>query len=414
MPSIRAKVYDGNNFILDLPFKRQLRSLPNGSRGIVFRGKVYQVFEDKIDIKTQSFNLDECKELNASKEINEKNIIDNIFFDQKTYNPIFYFNGLSEDLDSFLFALDADGIQYLQAATCNDLALNNKKYDFFIKFSKENLDEKKLLLDDLINLFKKSSSSPFIGSIQRKIINLLNSDIEETKIQDSINRILLDSPKFILDKLFYLMLINSFSNKNNEINKKYIFENEKLISEIKKKDEEIETFNELLNKKITDYNKDKKIGEQILYIQELEDMIDDLIKKNDQLRLEVKSVVSTNLKKKFLNFISETIQTTMPRLRLIYSSELTIFEKFENVNIIFEVLKNLNDKVKIKFKKIHTIDNWFEVDDHISTGREKRGRVYFASLKNNLLAIMVDYKINDKDQIKKIKKLGNIDLSVIN
>ena len=100
----------------------------------------------------------------------------------------------------------------------------------------------------------------------------------------------------------------------------------------------------------------------------------------------------------------------MPRLRLIQKSELVIFEKFTNIVPLFKLLKKINDKQKINFKKIRTSNSWFEVNDHISTGEEKKGRIYYSPLKSNLVAVVVDYKYNDKDQFLKFEKIINLNL----
>ncbi len=103
----------------------------------------------------------------------------------------------------------------------------------------------------------------------------------------------------------------------------------------------------------------------------------------------------------------------MPRIRLILRSEITLFEKFDDLSIIFNLLNKINDKQNIKFRKIVHLDKWFEVNEHISTGKEKKGRIYFSPLKNNLVAVCIDYKFDDKSQKKIFNNLDNFNLSLI-
>ena len=115
--------------------------------------------------------------------------------------------------------------------------------------------------------------------------------------------------------------------------------------------------------------------------------------------------INTDSKKRFLNLISETFNALFPRIRLVFKSELIIFEKYKSVLTLFKILRKIENKEELRFKKIRTSKNWFEVDDHITTGDEKKGRVYFSPIKNDLVLVVVDFKHNNKDQILKFEKI---------
>ena len=92
MPFIRFKVYNSDKFIAKPAFARQLRKLPDGSTGVEFRGKVYNIFENQIDISRRSFKLNECPLISSKQIINKKNIQkEDFFYDERNYNPIFFF-----------------------------------------------------------------------------------------------------------------------------------------------------------------------------------------------------------------------------------------------------------------------------------------------------------------------------------
>lgn len=415
MPFIRFKVYNSDKFIAKPAFARQLRKLPDGSTGVEFRGKVYNIFENQIDISRRSFKLNECPLISSKQIINKKNIQkEDFFYDERNYNPIFFFNGLYEDLNSFLYNLDINKIDYLNADFSKNKAPNNENYDFEVKLSEESVKEKNINFEKIIKLFLGSETSFSITSVEKQIRDMIDKNIDKEVKEKNINLLIEKYPKKLIPRL----LINLKKNQDDVISKdafralKNKYQSVEL--QLSLKNEEISTFNELLNKKADDEYKLSKISEQSAYISELEKNIDFLHNQNFFLKKEKDSFIKTDLKKKFLNYISNTFESLMPRVRLIQKSEIVIFEKFTNIVPLFKIIKKINDKENISFKKIRTSKNWFEVNDHISTGEEKRGRVYFSPLKKDLVALVVDYKYNDKDQFLKFEKIIHINLDKIN
>ena len=68
--------------------------LPDGSTGVEFRGKVYNIFENQIDISGRSFKLNECPFISSKQIINKKNIQKEDFYDERVQSN--FFNGLYE------------------------------------------------------------------------------------------------------------------------------------------------------------------------------------------------------------------------------------------------------------------------------------------------------------------------------
>ena len=416
MPYLKFKVYNKEKFITHPPFARQIRRLPDGSTGIEFRGRVYNLFEDQIDISLKSFSISECPLVRSRQILDRKKIKkEDFYYDTSKYNPIFYFNGLYDDLNAFLYNLDKKKIDYLKADYSKGKINNNIGYDFEVKLSGESVKDENLNLNRIIQLLLESREDFSIKSVEKQLRDMINNDIDENLKEKNINLLIDKYPKKLVPKLFVnlgkaLKDQKSNSKEFSDLNK----EKQKLELQLNLKDEEIKTYNELLEKKADDEYKINKISEQMDYISELEKNIDYLHNQNYQLNKDKESFIKTDLKKKFLNYISNTFESVMPRLRLIQKSELIIFDKFTNISPLFKLLKKINDKEKINFKKVRTSNNWFEVSEHISTGDEKRGRIYFSILKNNLVAIVVDYKYNDKDQFLKFDKIINLDLSNVN
>ena len=415
MPYIKFKVYNLDKFVTKPPFSRQLRRLPDGTTGVEFRGRVYNLFEDQIDISTKSFNSRDCPLISSKQILDRKKIKkEDFYYNDQQYNPVFYFNGLYEDLNSFLYNLDIYKIDYLKAEHSTLKAPNNVNYDYEVKLSEESVKEKNLNLEKLIQILFDSLANFSIQSIEKQLKDMIKNDIDSNVKEKNINLLIEKYPRKLIPKL--LINLNKVQN-NKEVSFKELNtlkkNNKNLEIQLNLKNEEIDTFNELLTKKADDEYKLSKITEQLEYISSLEKNIDFLNNQNYQLNRDKESFINTDLKKKFLNYISNTFNSIMPRLRLIQRSELVIFEKYSNISFLFKILKKINDKEKINFKKIRTSNNWFEVNDHISTGNEKRGRVYYSPLKNNLVAVVVDYKYNDKDQFIKFEKIINLNLERI-
>ena len=415
MPYVNFLVFRGTDFFYKPPFARELRKLPNGSKGVQFRGKIYQIYEGKIDINKKSYKINDCPVVDAHHSLDPDNLDKSQFFyDDKIYNPILYFNGFEEDLDSFLLSLDYKKIDYLQGDLCKDKASNKKKYDYQIKFSDESIKENNLSINDILRILLYSRNDPVVDSIEKNINVILETSIEEGIKAKNILNLLERYPIHTLPNLILKLKNNKNTYEvNNNLVKNLKEEKIKLELKLQSKEEEIEVFDELLNKKASEEYKISKISEQSEYINELENTVNQLYDENHNLKKDKKNFLSTNLKKKFLNFISDICSSTMPRIRLILRSEITLFEKFDDLSIIFNLLNKINDKQNIKFRKIVHLDKWFEVNEHISTGKEKKGRIYFSPLKNNLVAVCIDYKFDDKSQKKIFNNLDNFNLSLI-
>ncbi len=410
MPFQRFEVYNKGQLIYKPPFSRQIRRLPDGSKGIVFRGKVYLLFNNIIDISKNSFDIKDCPLITSKQILNKDKFSDeDFYFSDDEYNPKFYFNGLKSDLNSFLYFLEKKKIDYLSADVSK-----NKKFDYEVKISEESKIEKKLTKKELIYILFESTETDNTKSFSNEIKFILNQNIDlpikKKKIQDILDQ--------FPDLLTQDIIIDIFERSKSEISQQNIIEDQKIaISNLEKKlhskNDEIIAFEELLKNKAEDEYKYSKISEQSEYILELEKNLNFLHNENNNLKKDKEFFINTDSKKRFLNLISETFNTLFPRIRLVFKSEIIIFEKYKSVLALFKVLKKINYKEDLRFKKIRTSKNWFEVDEHITTGDEKRGRVYFSPIKNDLVLVVVDFKHNNKDQILKFEKIISSDFDNI-
>lgn len=290
----------------------------------------------------------------------------------------------------------------------------NKKFDYEVKISEESKIEKKLTKKELIYILFESTETDNTKSFSNEIKFILNQNIDlpikKKKIQDILDQ--------FPDLLTQDIIIDIFERSKSEISQQNIIEDQKIaISNLEKKlhskNDEIIAFEELLKNKAEDEYKYSKISEQSEYILELEKNLNFLHNENNNLKKDKEFFINTDSKKRFLNLISETFNTLFPRIRLVFKSEIIIFEKYKSVLALFKVLKKINYKEDLRFKKIRTSKNWFEVDEHITTGDEKRGRVYFSPIKNDLVLVVVDFKHNNKDQILKFEKIISSDFDNI-
>ena len=402
MPFQRFEVYNKSELVCKPPFSRQIRRLPDGSKGIVFRGKVYLLFNDIIDISKNSFKIKDCPLITSKQILNKDKFSEEDFYlSEDEYNPKFYFNGLKSDLNSFLYFLEKKKIDYLSA----DIS-KNKKFDYEVKISEESKIEKKLTKKELIYILFESietdNTKLFTNEIRFILDQNIDLPIKKKKIQDILDQ----SP----DLLTRDIIIDIFERSKTEISYLNIVEDQKIsIDDLEKKlylkNEEIIAFEELLKNKAEDEYKYSKISEQSEYILELEKNLNFLHNENNNLKKDKEFFINTDSKKRFLNLISEVFNTLFPRIRLVFKSEIIIFEKYKSVLALFKILKKINYKEDLRFKKIKTSKNWFEVDEHITTGDEKKGRVYFSPIKNDLVLVVVDFKHNNKDQILKFEKI---------
>ena len=243
-------------------------------------------------------------------------------------------------------------------------------------------------------------------SFQQEIIFILNQKIEPTLQKNKIREILNQYPDLLTQDVIY-DIFKQLKNDQESSNLSIIKDKELLLikQELEQKKEEIRTFEELLENKADEEYKIARISEQAEYISELEQNLNYLHNENNNLKKDKEFFINTDSKKRFLNLISETFSAIFPRIRLVFKSEIIIFEKFKSVLALFKILQKINNKDGLRFKKIKTSKDWFEVDEHISTGDEKKGRVYFSPIKNNLVLVVVDYKHNNKDQVLKFEKI---------
>ena len=73
---VRPKLYKLGKFLKRLPIKQQVIYSPNNKESVVYRGRVYELFDDAIDIAKESFSLGECQISNHSIDSIDKYTIE--------------------------------------------------------------------------------------------------------------------------------------------------------------------------------------------------------------------------------------------------------------------------------------------------------------------------------------------------
>ena len=102
-----------------------------------------------------------------------------------------------------------------------------------------------------------------------------------------------------------------------------------------------------------------------------------------------------------------------PTLAVHPESVANLIGRFSNLRSIMSVLRRLASQESVPGKKIQGKAGkfgWREVAEHLSTGKDKRGRVYYRSVegKQHLLDVYVSWKKDDKDQEKTLNMLANL------
>jgi hypothetical protein len=83
---------------------------------------------------------------------------------------------------------------------------------------------------------------------------------------------------------------------------------------------------------------------------------------------------------------------------------------FSQWKAVFKVLSDLNDKnSSIRYESFRSHDV-FEVRDHIPTGRDPMGRVYFRRLPYDMLWVFIHRKKDERDQERFVRRIAGYDL----
>jgi hypothetical protein len=102
-----------------------------------------------------------------------------------------------------------------------------------------------------------------------------------------------------------------------------------------------------------------------------------------------------------------------PNLAVHPESVTNLIGRYSNLRSLMSVLRRLASQENVSGKKIQGRAGkfgWREVAEHLSTGKDKRGRVYYRSVegKPHLLDVYISWKKDEKDQEKTLNMLANL------
>ena len=102
-----------------------------------------------------------------------------------------------------------------------------------------------------------------------------------------------------------------------------------------------------------------------------------------------------------------------PNLAVHPDSVTNLIGRYSNLRSLMSVLRRLASQESVSGKKIQGRAGkfgWREVAEHLSTGKDKRGRVYYRSVdgRQHLLDVYISWKKDDKDQEKTLSMLANL------
>jgi len=111
--------------------------------------------------------------------------------------------------------------------------------------------------------------------------------------------------------------------------------------------------------------------------------------------------------------LREVLMHGFPGLAIHPDSVPIIVSRFSNRKAIVNLLARLSSERDVRLKKIQGKAGqlgWREVDEHVATGVDKRGRVYvrICDAKDHSIDIYVDWKKDDKSQEKTLNMLTSL------
>ena len=406
MASIRPKLYKDGNFQKRLSLKQEIIYSPNNKESVIYRGRAYELFDDSFDISKKSYPISDC-----SYEDSKISKADEFFIEKRSFKTLVFLNMSLNKFNSFLYELDLNKVLYIQSGISNRTSENTKykKANYYVRFSNEYVDSNKDFERKIKISFQNSLEGSYKKSIIKeigKIISLKNQNNQKEEVLKYINQISLTGISNLIIELYKTksseLLENLKIKKDfNTLNQRYLYQ----IDKIKFLE------NELKNDK-NNKNFIKQINEKEKDISDLYSIIDEYETEINQLKTIQISSEKSNNQNKLINYLNGFLETFAPSIVLIGNSEINFVNKFNRFAEVLYYLKNLDQNLnQIKFKKIKTLHGWTEINSHITTGNEKKGRIYFKKIKESKkILVYLDYKENDKSQKRVFKYLSKLDL----
>lgn len=108
--------------------------------------------------------------------------------------------------------------------------------------------------------------------------------------------------------------------------------------------------------------------------------------------------------------ITTLLRRAWPRLVLHPDCLEVMAESFSRLTSLFALLTDLNAQAAVPASSWNNHKEVFEVDQHIATGRDGLGRVYYRRLSDGRLWVLVHRKVDDKEQERTVKRFAALDL----
>lgn len=180
------------------------------------------------------------------------------------------------------------------------------------------------------------------------------------------------------------------------------------------KDAQIKSLQKQMAYILNDRNRTEDIDTLQLAYEEIDRLEGLLAQQTSQLKetLDYETTAFKKLKKSDVDkFLCNILYSIYTNLAFSPNSVKVIKEKFINSKSLWQILNKLNTKNEVKFKSLSGVAGkagWKELVEHISTGKDSRGRVYFRD--SNFLHtydVVVHWKKDNKEQSKTLSKLAS-------
>ena len=155
------------------------------------------------------------------------------------------------------------------------------------------------------------------------------------------------------------------------------------------------------------------------YATEFEQQALDYKKELDNLRKEYQELQKENtfLKNrtnkhnhtnKIINYL-ELCFSKFENINIHPETSQIVVEKFPNATSLFDVLNKLDKRESVPARKINGSRlGWFEVNQHITTGNDSLGRIYYVKPEGQKkITVLAYHKSNDNDQQRFHKKIDH-------
>lgn len=180
------------------------------------------------------------------------------------------------------------------------------------------------------------------------------------------------------------------------------------------KDAQIKSLQKQVACILDDKSKTEDIDTLQLAYEEIERLESLLAEKTSQIEEHLDHEVSEfrKLKKSEIDkLVCNFLYSVYTNLAFSPNSASVIKEKFINSKSLWQILDRLNCNNEVKFKSLNGLAGkagWKELVEHISTGNDSRGRVYFRESKFlHTFDVVVHWKKDNKEQSKTLSRLAS-------